>query len=340
MSKRVSIILPGEEVKFALVSAEGSSARNSANGSSIKSPLRSSLKGSSIKDGSPRGSTSTIAKETTNRGSREDVSAKDESSKLASSALVPSSDSACPEETSFSLPDDSDGCQRYDKTCSCCHCVEMRHAHKRVAFLRTPEGKRRLEMKMCAKNLFMDICAMAHVRNYILNRLHGTKELHPSPRVSYPVSISNVERLDSNSLIVDWYVHDPENVRHYDIYVEGRLAKRIYSPDQTTTIILDVDVRQTQRLRMRAVPFKGGRTCSNIIDTIVREVCCVGMENIMKGGYFCECLKSRDAVKQFYKKNSCKSMVDFWKDSEFLYMPACTCEEPCDCECFPDMCEE
>ncbi|KAH8391508.1 hypothetical protein KR215_005964 [Drosophila sulfurigaster] len=230
----------------------------------------------------------------------------------------------------------SDDCERYKEDCCCCHCVAVRCAIKRAAFLRTPEGKRRLEMKMHMKSFFMDINAMTYARCRIENQLDETKESLPSPHDGFPASITKVKRIDVRCLSVDWYIHDLDHVDHYEIFVDNKRMKSIYNPRLKCTILLDVNARTSHKILLKAQPMKGATSDPSPIDLLIRDVCCGNMENLLKGDYFCQCGKQTEMekIEKEYKKNKCQTLVDFWKPSEFLYTPVCSCPGNCDCDCF------
>ncbi|XP_068146768.1 uncharacterized protein [Drosophila tropicalis] len=218
-------------------------------------------------------------------------------------------------------PNTSTDCAKFDKNCDCCHCSHMRQAEKQAEFLKSPEGQRRQEMKLMAKNFFMDLCAMSQMRKQILNELHGTKQKHPSSRVSYPVSLTNASILDSNSLAIKWFVHDHSDIDYYAIYVDDKLAKRVYNVKSKGTILIDLNPHEMHHLRISAVPHKGRGSKADPMDKMVKELCAGKMDNLRNGEYSCNCDNPTKATKAFYKKNHCKSLIDFWHDSEFLYMP-------------------
>ncbi|KAH8298421.1 hypothetical protein KR044_002443 [Drosophila immigrans] len=228
----------------------------------------------------------------------------------------------------------SDDCERYKQDCCCCHCVAVRCAIKRAAFLRTPEGKKRLEMKMHMKSFIMDINALTHARCRIENQLDSSKESLPSPHDGYPVSITKVKRIDARCLSVDWYIHDEDYVDHYEIYVDKNLMKRVLNPKLKCTIVLDVNARTAHKILMKALPKKVADSDPNPIDLLIRDVCCGNMANL--SDYFCKCGKQTEMekIEKDYKKNKCQTLVDFWKPSEFLYTPVCSCPGNCDCDCF------
>ncbi|XP_017838825.1 uncharacterized protein LOC108597040 [Drosophila busckii] len=227
----------------------------------------------------------------------------------------------------------SEECKRFDAKCPCCHCVAMRDALKRVAFLKTDEGQRRLQMKQHFKSFILDMNAMTHVRKQIECKLLGKQK--PDSHTSFPVSITSVERIDGNCMCLNWFVHDETDVAHYEIYVDKRLRKRVFNPKQTSTVVLDVNMKQQHRICLKAVPIKGLGRHGDPIDKIIAEVCSRRMNNTLKGEVFCHCVKKLDKVKQRYKSRNKCDAVDFWKVSTYIYIPACECQEECDCDCLP-----
>ncbi|KAH8413641.1 hypothetical protein KR222_002540 [Zaprionus bogoriensis] len=242
----------------------------------------------------------------------------------------PSSESALvraqPAEPVNPFPDD--GCERYKEDCCCCHCVAVRCALKRAAFLRTPEGQRRLELKLHMKNFLMDINAMAHVRKIIEARLHDYEEPFPSPHASFPMSITKVSRIDRHCLSIEWFNHeDSDNsIDYYEIYVDKRRHKRIFNPKLTRSVLLDVDARRQHNILMRAVAKMGRGVCISPADLIIKEYCNGNMDQVFNGDPLCSCGKQNRSRRM--------SLVEFWKPSEFLYMPVCKCTGNCDCDCF------
>ncbi|KAM8713783.1 hypothetical protein ACLKA7_014020 [Drosophila subpalustris] len=309
MSKRVSIAEPEEM-------AGRSSARSS------KSPTASPPKSPRASTESPPETQEKAADETTTKASED-------------SALIKSNtDNTEGEEGDKETF--SDDCERYQKDCCCCHCVAVRCALKRAAFLRTPEGRKRLEMKMHMKSFFMDINALTYARGRIENQLDGSKSSLPSSRDGYPVSITKVKRIDSRCLSVDWFIHDVDYVDHYEIFVDNRRHKSVFNPRLSCTILLDVNARTSHKILMRALPRKLSGSNPNPIDQLVCDVCCGRMDKVLKGDYFCQCAQQTEMqrIQKKYKKNNCQTLVDFWKPSEFLYTPVCACPGNCDCDCF------
>ncbi|XP_034477393.1 uncharacterized protein LOC117783931 [Drosophila innubila] len=302
MSKRVSIATPeemGEEQRATI---------------SSKSPTASPPKSPRMSSASPPES---------------QAKAADETKATSDSALVKSN-------TEEEVEPFSDDCERYQKDCCCCHCVAVRCALKRAAFLRTPEGKRRLEMKMHMKSFFMDINALTYARRRIDNQLDDSQDSMPSSRDGYPASITKVKRIDSRCLSVDWFIHDVDYVDHYEIFVDNRRHKSVFNPHLTCTILLDVNAKTSHKILMKALPRKGSGSNPNPIDQLVCDVCCGRMDRVLKGDYFCQCDKQTEMgrIKKKYEKNNCQTLVDFWKPSEFFYTPVCSCPGNCDCDCF------
>ncbi|EDW00584.1 uncharacterized protein LOC6561334 [Drosophila grimshawi] len=302
MSKRVSIITPDE------LAAEGAATAEAVTPSSRRSSATSVRAKNSKSSLKVMPSADVKTKSETKLKSEHDTNANTESAlvKLSMTDLF------------------SDGCERYKKDCCCCHCVAVRKALRQAAYLQTPEGKERTQLKMHLKSFFMDINAMTHVRRTIEARLHGNKEPTPSPTKSFPITITDVEPIDEHCMSIDWYLHDDSMVTHYEIYVDNRRRKRIFNPLVTSTVLLDVDMKRSHKIRMRAMPKKCASSNTDPMDKLVRDVCCGGLNNILDSDYFCQCAnKSKmEKIKVHYKRNSCQVLVDFWKDSEFFYIPS------------------
>lgn len=229
-----------------------------------------------------------------------------------------------------------DGCDRYNKDCCCCHCYAVKRALRHAAFLCSPEGKRRRQMKLQMKDFFMDINAITATHQRVNNMLNGTRQYPPPATRSFPISIVHVTPMTKDSMFIEWYQHDDAYVTHYEIYVDDSLVKRIFCPDITSTVVLDVNMKSTHHIRMKAVPRKGLGSKASRIDKLVRDVCCGKLSKVLEADYFCECAKKSqlDKAKEQYSSNSCQMLVDFWKDSEFIYVPLCRCKNDCMCECF------
>ncbi|KAH8237173.1 hypothetical protein KR038_006029 [Drosophila bunnanda] len=204
-------------------------------------------------------------------------------------------------------------CRTFQEECKCHHCQDMRRAVKRVEFFQSPEGQKRMEAKLLSKNFFMDLCALSKVREEIQANLYGT-QTHPPSRVSYPVSICGASRLDGGSLTLTWFTHDLECVDHFDFFVDDRPSKSVFNKRATTTVLIDVNASQVHRLKMRAVPERGYGAEASQVDKLMSEVAAGHMRNVRQGQLFARCLKFLDAEPQ-------RSLVDYWTDSEFLYMP-------------------
>lgn len=232
-----------------------------------------------------------------------------------------------PEEADASQPGETDGkdveeastCRTYQEHCCCHHCQDMRRAVKRVEYFQSPQGQKQMEAKLLAKNFFMDLCALSEVRKQIRADLHGTRR-HPPARVSYPVSICGATRLDGGSLTLNWFTHDLDCVDHFDFFVDDKKSRSVFNPRATSTVLIDVNASQPHRLRMRAVPVRGCGAQASPVDKLMSEVAAGHMRHVRQGKLFASCLKRLDAQPQQ------RSLVDFWTDSEFLYMP--TCDRP------------
>ncbi|XP_026841462.1 uncharacterized protein LOC6601582 [Drosophila persimilis] len=225
-------------------------------------------------------------------------------------------DTTDPSSATKGISEPPPSCATYDERCCCCHCVHMRRAVKQAEFLASDEGKRRLEMKMAAKDFFLDINAMSIVRERILCDLHGIGPKQPSPRVSYPLAITDARRMDAGSLALEWFVHDYSDIDHYEIYADNVLRRSIYNPQTIKTILLDIDVSTPHKLRMRPIPVQGRGTGARPEDKLVLQLREGGLDGVT-AGTLCDCLKPKKTPNW-----ECKSLVDFWTDSEFLYLPA------------------
>ncbi|XP_037728439.1 uncharacterized protein LOC119559416 isoform X2 [Drosophila subpulchrella] len=208
----------------------------------------------------------------------------------------------------------STSCRTYQEQCNCHHCQDMRRAVRRADFFQSPEGQRRLEAKLLAKNFFMDLCALTAVRRQIVAELHGARR-RPSSRVSYPVSIYGAARLDGGSLSLQWLTHDLDSVDHFDIFVDDVPSRSVYNRLATRTVLVDVDAAETHRLRMRAVPERGSGGPDSSVEKFMSEVAAGHMRHVRQGQLFARCFEHLDALPQQ------RTVVDFWRDSEFLYMP-------------------
>lgn len=208
----------------------------------------------------------------------------------------------------------STSCRTYQEQCNCHHCQDMRRAVRRADFFQSPEGQRRLEAKLLAKNFFMDLCALAAVRRQIVAEMHGARR-HPSSRVSFPVSIYGAARLDGGSLSLQWLTHDLDSVDHFDIFVDDVPSRSVYNRLATCTVLVDVDAAETHRLRMRAVPERGSGGLDSSVEKFMSEVAAGHMRHVRQGQLFARCFEHLDALPQQ------RTVVDFWRDSEFLYMP-------------------
>ncbi|XP_017092330.2 serine-rich adhesin for platelets [Drosophila bipectinata] len=211
--------------------------------------------------------------------------------------------------------EDGSSCETYKEGCNCHHCQDMRRAVKRAEYFNSPQGQKQLEAKLLAKNFFMDICAMSIVRAQIQDDLYGTRKCPPA-RVSYPVCICGANRLDAGSLSLNWFTHDLNSVDHFDFYVDDVPSRSVYNLQAKCTVLVDVDAKKIHKLRMRAVPVRGSGAQATPVDKLMSEVIAGHMRNVTQGKLFARCLKHLDTqVPQ-------PSLVDFWTDSEFLYMPA------------------
>ncbi|KAH8355018.1 hypothetical protein KR093_004020 [Drosophila rubida] len=311
MSKRVSIATPESGSARASTSSKGRASK-------VKSPTATPPKSPRASEGS-----------TTDKAPSEPKieSATDQS------AVVKSSQD---EKTPSDFEPFSDDCERYKEDCCCCHCVAVRCAIKRAEFLRTPEGKKRLEIKRHMQSFFMDINALTCAKQRIDNQLDDSKPSLPSPLDGYPVSITKVQRIDARCLSIEWHIHDLDYVDHYAIYVDGKRLKRVFDPKLNSTILLDVNARTSHKILLKALPRKGQGSDADPVDLLIRDVCCGNMEKLLKGDYFCQCGKQTEMekIEKDYKKNKCQTLVDFWKPSDFLYTPICSCPGNCDCDCF------
>ncbi|XP_017123637.2 uncharacterized protein LOC108143634 [Drosophila elegans] len=344
MSPRRDHVLPAVEPVFALVS---SSAPNSEQERSSRSQRRSSqdsgrasskvtarVSVSSVskpgldKSGggqSPRSVKSkTSSRQSSRSGSRasaskipeqtEQKSEVDHAFALVSTQAEEEGGEQPGESSAGGIEDGSTSCRTYQEHCKCHHCQDMRRAVKRADFFQSPEGQKRLETKLLAKNFFMDLCALAEVRSQVRANLLGIRR-HPSSRLSYPVSICGASRLDGGALSLKWFTHDLDQVDHFDFFVDNKLNRSIYNLKANGTVLLDVNAAETHTLRMRAVPRRGSSGQDALVEQFMAEVAAGHMRHVRQGQLFARCLKHLDAQPQQ------RTLVDFWTDSEFLYLP-------------------
>ncbi|XP_017051472.2 LOW QUALITY PROTEIN: nucleolar and coiled-body phosphoprotein 1 [Drosophila ficusphila] len=220
------------------------------------------------------------------------------------------------EGTGGEVEDASSACVTYQEQCKCHHCLDMRRAVKRAKFFQSPEGQKQLEAKLLAKNFFMDLCALSEVRSRVHDDLHGIRR-RPSPRVSFPVSICGATRLDGGSLALQWFTHDLDSVDHFDFFVDGVPNRSVYNLRGSSTVLVDVDAAKSHKLLMRAVPARGASGRDSSVDRLMSEVAAGHMRHVRQGQLFAKCLQHLDARPQPL------TVVDFWTDSEFLYLPTC-----------------
>ncbi|KAH8410253.1 hypothetical protein KR009_010080 [Drosophila setifemur] len=237
-----------------------------------------------------------------------------------------------PEEAEQSQPTEGEGtgtgaveegstnCQTYQEDCKCHHCQDMRCAVKRVEYFQSPKGQHQMEAKLLAKNFFMDLSALTMVRKQIQADLHGTRR-YPPARISFPVSICGANRLDAGSLSLDWFTHDLDNVDHFEFFVDDVPSRTVYNLKATSTVLIDVDARETHRLKMRAVPVRGCCAEASAVDKFMAEVAAGHMKHVRQGDLFACCLKVLDSEPQH------QSVESFWTASEYLYMPTCECSK-------------
>lgn len=222
----------------------------------------------------------------------------------------------------------SDDCVRFKECCPCCHCKAVRCAIRKASFYLTPQGQRQLEAKRDMKNFFMDINAMSEVRWRIEAKLHGTKDPFPSSQLGFPICITEVKRLDKMCLYLTWYIHDYDNIGHYEICVDGRRKKIVHNPQQTKTILMDVNATCNHTIIMRALPKVDPKRAQG--ERLVQILCCEGG---LQHAFSCKedplkvalpCGAGRDEER--------KNLLEFWKPCEFFYIPQCKCQDECDCD--------
>lgn len=246
----------------------------------------------------------------------------------------------------------SDDCERFQQECPCCHCVAVRSAIKKATYFVTPEGQKRLQMKRDVKNFFMDINAMSRVRWGIQAKLYGTKEPYPCPLTAFPIGITSVRRVDDRCLAISWYVHDDDSVGHYEILIDGKLKKRIYNPQQTSAILLDVVACCPHKIIMRTFPRNDINLSES--DALIKILCLFGMNKVLNickptastpAGTKKKCLceemntveeeepveEEKPKGEQNSKQNARQNLMEFWKPSEYIYMP-CNCKKECFCD--------
>ncbi|XP_017003387.2 uncharacterized protein [Drosophila takahashii] len=308
------------EPAFALVSSssarnsEGSRLSRSSQGSSSKVTARNLTQS---KKSSPRPSTSRSSRRGSRSRSRSQSSAKSELPPDPFALLSPEEAEPNSQPGGSNVEDGSTSCRTYEEECKCHHCQDMRRAVKRVEFFQSPEGQKRLEAKLLAKNFFMDLCALSAVRGQIKADLHG-KRRHPSARLSYPVSICGATRLDGGSLSLKWFTHDLDSVDHFEIFVDNKPSRSVYNRQATSTVLVDVDATSTHKLRLKAVPQRGSAGRDSSVDRFMSEVAAGHMRHVRQGELFARCLEHLDSLPQQ------RTLVDFWRDSEFLYLPTQT----------------
>lgn len=221
----------------------------------------------------------------------------------------------------------SDDCVRFKECCPCCHCAAVRCAIKKASFYLTPQGQRQLQAQRDMKNFFMDINAMSEVRWRIEAKLHGRKDPFPSPQKGFPICLTEVKRLDKMCLCLTWYIHDNDNIKHYEICVDGRHKKIVHDPQQTKTILVDVNATCNHKIIMRAVPKTGGKSAQ--ADRLVQILCCEGG---LQHAFSCKEDPSKQAQDCGPGKDERKNLLEFWRPSQFFYMPQCKCQDECDCD--------
>ncbi|KAH8365071.1 hypothetical protein KR084_000800 [Drosophila pseudotakahashii] len=311
------------EPVFTLVSSssarnsEGSRLSRSSQGSSPKVTAQSPK----TRKRSPRPSSPRSSRRGSRSRSRSQSSGKSELPPDPFALLSPEEAEPNSQPGESNIEDGSTSCRTYEEECKCHHCQDMRRAVKRVEFFQSPEGQKRLEAKLLAKNFFMDLCALSAVRGQIKADLHG-KRRHPSARLSYPVSICGATRLDGGSLSLKWFTHDLDSVDHFEIFVDNVPSRRVYNRQATSTVLVDVDATCTHKLRLRAVPERGSASRDSSVDRFMSEVAAGHLRHVRQGQLFARCLEHLDALPQQ------RTLVDFWTDSEFLYLPTCDPQPP------------
>lgn len=221
----------------------------------------------------------------------------------------------------------SDDCVRFKECCPCCHCTAVRCAIRKASFYLTPQGQRHLEAKRDMKNFFMDINAMSEVRWGIEAKLYGTKDPFPSSQLGFPICITEVKRLDKMCLCLTWYIHDYDNIGHYEICVDGRRKKIVHNPQQTKTILVDVNATCNHTIIMRAVPKVNPKTAQG--ERLVQILCCEGG---LQHAFSCKEDPLKEAQHCGAGRDERKNLMEFWKPCEFFYIPQCKCQDECDCD--------
>ncbi|XP_016966612.1 uncharacterized protein LOC108035471 [Drosophila biarmipes] len=297
--------------------------RRSSDSSGLRLDLAVLTK-SGAKRGSRRSSPKSLGRRSQSTASERERSGTADSMGEGAFALV------SPDEAETSKPGEGSGadveeastsCRTYQAQCSCHHCQDMRRAVRKADFYQSPEGQRRLEAKLLSKNFFMDLCALAAVRRQVVAELHGVRR-HPSSRVSFPVSICGAARLDVGSLLLQWFTHDLDRVDHFDIFVDDVPNRSVYNRLATRTVLVDVDAAKTHRLRMRAVPVRGSAGQDSAVEMFMSAVAAGHMRHVRQGQLFTRCFEHLNALPQQ------RTLVDFWKDSEFLYLPTVASPPP------------
>uniref|UniRef100_A0A1A9V0F6 Uncharacterized protein n=1 Tax=Glossina austeni TaxID=7395 RepID=A0A1A9V0F6_GLOAU len=108
------------------------------------------------------------------------------------------------------------------------------------------------QLKFFVDSLLVDLDAMedTHPKCIVKKQF---KKSSACPREGFPANIKSVARIGASSLIIKWEIIDCENIKGYELFLDGYLSNRYYSPRHESAVIVNVDVDQPHKVILLAL---------------------------------------------------------------------------------------
>ncbi|KAI9579785.1 hypothetical protein GQX74_000573 [Glossina fuscipes] len=87
------------------------------------------------------------------------------------------------------------------------------------------------------------------------------------PREGFPANIKSVASIGASSLIIKWEIIDCENIKGYELFLDGYLSNRYYSPRHESAVIVNVNIDQPHKVILLAL----NENSDTSLDVILRN---------------------------------------------------------------------
>uniref|UniRef100_A0A1A9Z6I7 Uncharacterized protein n=1 Tax=Glossina pallidipes TaxID=7398 RepID=A0A1A9Z6I7_GLOPL len=108
------------------------------------------------------------------------------------------------------------------------------------------------QLKFFVDSLLVDLEAMEETHPKCIVKKQFQKS-GACPREGFPANIKSVARIGASSLIIKWEIIDCENIKGYELFLDGYLSNRYYSPRHESAVIVNVDVEQPHKVILLAL---------------------------------------------------------------------------------------